>query len=349
MDHNLLLKKLELYFGFSPSAIKLIRSYLVNRRQFVRIENKSSATKFVHSGVPQGSILGPILFCLFINDIVKCCNNVSAHIYADDTQIYCSRPVGLSEDLVARLNEDLESLSIWARDNRLCLNANKTKALLISQNNVNPHDLPPIIMNNIVVKYESVVTSLGFQINSNLNCIDNTNNIIKKGYYVLRKLWHTARFIPQHVKMKVVRALIVPLITYSSVVYGRLDSMSLNKLQLLLNNSARFVFSKKKFDHISNESIQILNYSISNFLSIRNLFFLFKLIQSRQPMYLFEKLQFARSVRTCNLITPRFNYLPSSRMFFVNAIQLWNSLPTVIRSENNYIRFKLAVLNHFSA
>jgi len=348
VDHNILLNKLKVYFGFSDSAIALLRSYLENRQQRVKVDSNFSSSKCVRYGVPQGSILGPILFTLFINDIVQSCKNSSIHLYADDTQIYCSRPIGLSEDLVARLNEDLQSISTWATVNSLCLNASKSKAILISQSQVYLSSIPPIVLNGEIIPYERVVTSLGFKINSKLNSVDNVNNIIKKGYFVLRKLWHTAHFVPPETKMKLVRTLIVPLLTYGSIVYGVLDALSYHKLQLLLNNSARYIFSKSRYDHISEFSHQILNRSLANFLNVRNAIFLHKLLINKEPNYLYEKLVPALSPRTHNLIIPQFKYVASSRMFFVNAPKIWNSLPSDIKTEENFKRFKLAVLNYFS-
>lgn len=171
----------------------------------------------------------------------------------------------------------------------------------------------------------------------------------KKGYFVLRKLWHSARFVPQATKMKLIRTLIVPLLTYSSTVYGALDAQSYHKLQLLLNNSARFIFSKSRYDHISEFSFQILNLSLVNFFKVRNTIFLQKLLTNKAPLYLYEKLIPASSPRTHNLIIPQFKYVTSSRMFFVNAPRIWNSLPPEIKSEDNFRRFKLAVLNYFSS
>jgi len=147
--------------------------------------------------------------------------------------------------------------------------------------------------------------------------------------------------------MKLVRTLIVPIMHYHALVYGNFDSASKGKLQLVINSAARYVYNKRKYDHISNEARNILNCDISSFYNVINLVFLHKLINSQCPLYLYEKLNFAQSLRTFNLIKPVHQYLVTSRTFFVSAIGLWNSLPFAIKKIQNQGLFKMAVRNQF--
>ena len=348
LDFNILLIKLEKYFGFDTFAIELMRSYITNRCQRVYVDGKKSDLGDIKSGVPQGSILGPILFCIYINDIVHCCKNAAIHLYADDAQVYLSRPLGLCEDLVCRLNEDLARISLWAKNNGLKLNASKSQALPIMHTPHNVDFLSPISLNEAEIVYERTALSLGFKINSKLSCWDHVNLIVCKMYGVIRKLWASSSFLSVETKLKLIKSLLIPVISYSGLVYGKLDSASKSKLQLAINNAARYVFMKRKYDHISIYARQILSHDITNHYNILNLIFLHKLIYTKCPQYLFEKLRFANSVRTLNIITPAFNYLASSRLFFVNAIKLWNLLPTNIKSIRNPESFKLAVNSFFS-
>jgi len=166
-------------------------------------------------------------------------------------------------------------------------------------------------------------------------------------YSVLRKLWASANFLSTDVKLKLAKTLLVPILSYSGLVYGNLDSASRQKVQLCLNNAARYVFQLRKYDHISAYSCQLLNCDISTFYTVMNLVFLHKLINTQCPSYLFDKLNFAQSARTLNLIIPNFNYLVTSRMFFVSAVKLWNALPSSVKSIRNPKLFKLAVVNSF--
>jgi len=347
--YPLLLLKLKLYFGFSSSAVALIESYLSDRHQRVFSRGSFSTSELISSGVPQGSILGPILFSIFINDIVYSCKSSLIHLYADDAQIYLSRPIGLSEDLICRLNEDLESIRMWSKNNFLNLNVEKTKAIAIGHNTCNLEDLPPIILGNSLVKLEQAVTSLGFIINNNLTCTNHIDFTIRKMNFTLRKLYHSAKLLPPDTKMKLVRFLILPFLSYGEIVYGNMDEASATKLKRVINNMARFVFSKRRYDRISAYSIKILDCNLRTYLEKRNLIFLHKLIYSKCPHYLYSKLAFAQSARTRNLILPESRFSATSRMFFVSTVKQWNSLPNYIKSLTSIGHFRLALENFFFA
>lgn len=348
VDHLMLCRKLEARFGFSKMAVNLLRSYLVGRTQRVRVGKNYSTFKQLCSGVPQGSVLGPLLFTMFIDDIFSRCQHVTMHAYADDLQLYLSRPIGLVEDLCARVNEDLCSIAEWSRLNKLKLNPLKSYILPISKNNYPFPDLPNIFLNNVELKYVSKVKNLGFHINTTLSCENHINNAVSKVYYALRNLRRTASFVPFETRRKLVIQLIVPIITYSEVVYSRLDSRSSHKLLVAFNNAARYVFGLRKFDHIAIYSSQLLGCSLINYLELRNCIFLHKLIHGKIPHYLYEKLQFCKSSRNMNLLIPSYNFMSSSRLFFVSAIRLWNSLPINIKIVSNKNHFKHLIFKHFS-
>ena len=349
VNFELLLYKLINYFGFSLSAKNLLESYLFERCQYVTTKTGISNMSAINSGVPQGSILGPILFTMFINDIAYCLKNSSIHLYADDAQIYMSRPPGLKEDLGVRINEDLFSICKWAESNKLQINAGKTQAICVHHTSLSKEDFPPIYMDNSPIEYVDVVKSLGFQINSKLTCTHHINFIVLKIYNVLRMLWFSASFLPADIKLKLIHSLILPLILYAANVYGDLDAESLRKLQLAVNNCARFVFKKRKFDHISHLTHNILGSSIVNFLHLRNVLFMHKLIFSKTPVYLYCKLNFFHSNRINNLILPKCKLKSTSRMFFISAVKVWNSLPMYLKNESNYFKFKSSVSEMFKS
>jgi hypothetical protein len=133
LDHRLLCRKLSRQFGFGPSSVGLVRSYLANWRQVVFVDGVASRDVFVHCGVPQGSILGPLLFSIFVNDLGEVVEYSGYHLYADDLQLYHSSPAGDITRLSAELNRDLSSVFAWSRRNGLLLSVGKTQALFVSR------------------------------------------------------------------------------------------------------------------------------------------------------------------------------------------------------------------------
>ena len=120
VDHQILLRKLELY-GIKGQALTLLRSYLTNRNQKCQIKNSFSSERLIKCGVPQGSILGPLFFLLYINDLPHCLNKTKPRMFADDTNLTAS--ANSLTDLEAAANSDLENLRKWLIANRLSLNA----------------------------------------------------------------------------------------------------------------------------------------------------------------------------------------------------------------------------------
>ena len=122
VDHRILIQKLE-HYGVRGISKKWFSSYLTNRKQFVSIDNCNSTTKTILTGVPQGSVLGPLLFLIYINDLHKCVKYSNAYYFADDTNILQS---GKSQEvLTQKLNQDLKNLSQWLKANKLSINVKK--------------------------------------------------------------------------------------------------------------------------------------------------------------------------------------------------------------------------------
>lgn len=349
VQFKLLIGKLGELYGFHSSALKLMISYLYGRIQCVRSSNKVSAFKSVNSGVPQGSILGPILFTLFINDLFAVLKYTNCHAYADDVQIYLSNRVGLVEDLCVRINEDLENINKWAIKNRLSLNPLKSCVLPISRSNIDPTSLPPLCIGQSELKYVTKATNLGVILNTNLSCTDHANYVVSRIYHVLRNLRLSAEFTPEALKIQLVKQLIIPLIDYAALVYSKLDSASMHKIQVAFNYATRYVYNKRKFDHISNWSRQVLGRTVDQHLCARNCIFLHNLLITKSPEYLYEKICLPTSSRSLNLLYPPFKYLTSERLFFINATRLWNSLPPSIQSIGERGLFKKRVFEFFSS
>jgi len=136
-------------------------------------------------------------------------------------------------------------------------------------------------------------------------------------------------------------------INYAEIVYSKLDSASLTKLQVAFNYAARYAYNIRFDESISRWSEKILGATVKQHLCARNCIFLHKLLFSKKPSYLYGKLCFPSSDRSRNLLIPHCNYLNSERLFFVNAIRLWNVLPTDIQAVYERGLFKKRVYEFF--
>ena len=133
IDHKILLYKLE-YYGIRGVALEWFRNYLSDRMQYVSYNNTSSDRYDISCGVPQGSVLGPLLFILYTNDIVNCLQYSKCVLFADDTTIYCSSEN--TANTIRCIEDDLDNLSDWFRANKLSLNVGKTNFMLFSNTNI---------------------------------------------------------------------------------------------------------------------------------------------------------------------------------------------------------------------
>src|SRR5207244_1854908 len=145
INHDILIRKLDMY-GIRGIPNLLIKSNLNNRKQYVNYNNCTSTVKPIQCGVPQGSILGPLLFLLYINDMTYCCKNLHFLLFADDTNIFYSNPSLLQ--LMHIVNGELDSLSNWFKANKLSLNIKKTNYMMFGYKKIMANYALLIILNS---------------------------------------------------------------------------------------------------------------------------------------------------------------------------------------------------------
>ena len=239
LDHEILLQKLN-YYGIRDNALDLLRSYLTNRKQFTQCNDTNSIPLNITTGVPQGSILGPLLFIIYINDISNVSTSFYPIVYADDTTLSATLGTfghGLSQ--AQKINLELLKISDWLKLNKLSLNVSKTKAMVFTtpQKNIEP---PKIKIDSTPIEYVDEFNFLGIIIDKNVTWkshIRYIRNKLSKVAAILSKLKH---ILPKPTLLTLYNSMFLPHINYGILLWGS-SSESLVTLQKravrIINNS----------------------------------------------------------------------------------------------------------------
>lgn len=351
INHSLLLSKLAFY-GFNPNTIRWFSSYLSGRLQRVEICGDAgiksvSVALPVHRGVPQGSILGPILFILYSADLTKCIKNCKYHIYADDLQVYLScRP---DETLMTadKINEDLERISNWAHRNCLVLNPSKSKFLVLgsaAQVSKISASHPMIEIGNAAIRQVSEARNLGVLIDGSMRFHDHVVETVKNCFYRLKVMYRVREYLDVNTRVRLCEALILSKLNYADTVIGEcLFGYTKKLIQRVQNACARFTFTIPRRAHVT----PFLNRgNLANMQSRRTLHFatlLFGVVQTGSPSYLFDKLVFSnRQPRSgSRLKCPRHGTAAFRGSFRYSATKCWNNIPPPLRLCRTVGSFKI--------
>lgn len=232
---ELLCKKLLLKFQFSPNACRLIHSYLTNRFQCVLMEDEVSDTLVLGSGVPQGSILGPLLFSMHIDDITEVIKHCKFHLYADDVQIYLSDTFHNRNSCIRLLNTDLNAIFEWSVANQLKLNPLKSQAIIFRKPLLLT-DFPNISINNSVVNLSDKVKNLGLILKFNLNWDSQINSICSRVFFIIKQLQPFYKSTPLATRVLLIRALVIPHLFYGDITFSKLNEELLRRLKVAFNS-----------------------------------------------------------------------------------------------------------------
>ena len=265
IDHNILVHKLENY-GFRGNVLEWFKDYLMNRKQYVYYNSCKSNYESITCGVPQGSILGPLLFILYVNDILNTSTILEFVLFADDTTItYSHNNIVSKIDLI---NNELREVNNWFRANKLSVNSSKTNYMVLGtkQNtsrvlkNVEKH----IILDNSILETKF----LGVTIDENLTWkthIDNISKNISKGIGVINHIKH---FVPNEVLYSLYCTLVLPYINYGVLAWGNTSKSHLEKVFKLQKKALRIISNSPYLCH----SAPIFkNYNVLNVYDTYNL------------------------------------------------------------------------------
>ena len=342
IDHTILLTRLSSWFGISGTALKWFKSYLSSRSFSVHCGGSSSSTRLSPFGVPQGSVLGPILFILYTTPLshLISSSSINHHLYADDTQLFLSFIPSAFQQTISSLQSTLQQISNWMSANLLTLNPSKTEFLVIGL----PQQLAKISNPSLspspgtTILPSNSARNLGFIFDRHLDFSDQISAVSKSCYLHIRDLRRVRSCLDHKTACTIATSLVHSKLDYCNSLYHGLPKFQLARLQRIQNSLARAVVSAPKFSHVTPVLRSLHWLKIPERIQFKLCSITLKTIQSSKPVYLRNLLtiQPPRSTRSSSCLTLSRPPCPSrlkstSRAFRYAAPVIWNSLPSSLR------------------
>ena len=246
IDHNIMLKKLEFY-GIRGIALNWFESYLTGRKQFVQFNNEKSILEDIICSVPQGSVLGPLLFIIYTNDIPNCIKSSCVIVFADDTTIYASG--SNMTTLYNTMKIELESLTDWFCANKLSLNVSKTNYMVFGNHNITANQNNILSIGNTHIQRKSVAKFLGVLIDDQLNWFDHIKHVKSKMSSSLYCMNSAKNILTKNELIILYYSLLYPYLDYGIVLWGSAGRNYINRLATLQKKAVRTIVRANYNDH----------------------------------------------------------------------------------------------------
>ena len=343
IDHDILLHRLSNWFGLSNTAHFWFRSYLSSRSFSVSILDSSSDPIRLLYGVPQGSVLGPLLFTLYttpLSHLITSNSNISHHLYADDTQLYTSFSATDSPSGLSSLESIISLVSSWMSANFLSLNPSKTEFLLLGNNSqlAKVNNIILSMPNNVTIHPVTSARNLGIIFDSKLSFSEHISSLSKSCFCHIRNLRKIRSSIDLPTATTIAVSLIHSKLDYCNSLFLNLPNSQLNKLQYILNSTARAITYTSKYSHITPILKSLHWLKISERIQYKVLSLTYSALQFNQPSYLRNLLTVqdkinTRSSSSVTLVRPSnpSNLQITNRSYTFTAPFLWNQLPVDFR------------------
>ena len=341
IDHPILVHRLHTDFGFTDAVLQWFSSYLTDRTRNVSLSNHYFAFAPVHSGVPQGSVLGPILFTMYIKPLSAIIDSHSIihHSFADDLQLHMSAPPDGISELLHSMQSCIRDVKAWASENMLELNYDKTELMLvISKRTRHLHNLPTsITIGNAQIPFKLSVKNLGFTLGSHLTMNAHVTNIARTFYFEVRRLASIRRFLTSTATATLVSAFVLSRIDYChSLLFSSTHDVTSN-LQRIQNYAARLILHIPKSSSMTTHlrSLHWLPVKVRSTYKIACL--CYHCHSSTAPSYVADMLHkkplHTRYTRSCSYTMPLHNRPAHSKATLGDRSfsSVWNSIPNDVR------------------
>lgn len=338
--HDILLRKLR-HYGIRGIIHDWFRDYLSNRTQSTRFHNHVSAQQPIHYGVPQGSVLGPILFLIYINDIAHIFTNLKTILFADDSTLYLTgeNPTNMLLSAI----QDLETLHKWCASNRLTINLQKTFYMLFTNKPL--LDLPPLIYNNSEIKRTNQHTLLGITFDDNMSFKHHIANLIIKLSRIISLLFKVKDFMTISVLKILYNAHVLPHFQYCTPIWSNTYPTHLLPLFRLQKRIIRIITNSDYFDHTQPlfKETRILKLFDLNKLQIG--IFMYKQLNNGNVSTQQSLHDYPTRTRD-HLRVPLHNLTLFQHSLAYSGPKTWNSIPSNIQSLPTLYAFKKQFKSH---
>lgn len=348
IEPNLLIETLRQY-GVQPLSLQWFKSYLTNRSQMVKIGDIISEPLNNNLGVPQGSILGPLLFILYINCITTYIKHCTVKMFADDSFVYISD--SNIDQAIQKLNEDLNRLFDKLCQIKLKLNVDKTKAMIITNKTIDRSNID-IFINGTRLEIEREIKYLGVIIDDQLKFDKNIEYVCKKVGKKTGVLSRLRNELNKNQKEYLYKSLIQPHFIYCASILFLSNTSSINRLQHLQIKCMRQILNVSRDTNVTClfDSLKFMN--VKQQIIFRTLLFIHRIVNGLAPTYLTDRIEYRNQIHNRNLrnantlaVTDATKACSQNALFY-RGIQLYNAIPKEIRQIDSIKLFEKQLKNY---
>ena len=346
VDHAILIRRLETTFGIG-TTLNWLSSYLEGRTQSVHLNGQSTDPRRVVFGVPQGSVLGPLLFTLYTADIGKVISKygLSHHIYADDNQLYGCCLSSDSAALRAVMVRCIASVGEWMESNRLMLNPSKSEVIgFTPPRRIRLIDRSSFVLPNGVVNVSSSVPYLHAFFDEGTSMSYHVNCLVRSCFYHLRRIKFIRRSLTKTATKMLVNSFIISRVDYCNSILAGIPKYQISRVQSILNVEARVIYGQTRFDHVTPTMRDRLHWlRVPERIQFKRCLLVYK-----APAYITEYCTSVPSGRRLHsslqqrlrVPRPSKTVMLGERSFSVGGPSLWINLPDTIKEAETVELFK---------
>ena len=363
IDHARLLERLKSWFGISDVVLNWFTSYLGHRSQSVKVNEAVSSPRPLLYGVPQGSVLGPILFTLYtspLSSIIAKFKNLKHHFYADDTQIYIAINPANASSAISELQACLLEIRDWMNDNKLKLNPDKTEFIIFGSELVRSklsHLFPVDFLGNLISPVDKV-KNLGVIFDASFNFSAHVSSICSSCYYHIRDFARIRRYLPKSTSILVANALVGSRIDYCNSLLDSISEFDIKRLRSVQYSLCRIINRTSRFsrEHMSPHLKALHWLPIRQRIQFKWFVMTYKIVNFGLPPYFnpyfvpFSSSKFTRRSNSDKKFLNR-DVVPFDRKvhkckshydssFYVSGPVRWNRLPDHIRCSPSLSSFR---------